>query len=178
MYRLGSGALLWCKTSVYMTVLMYVYLLMNYFVYVQIPWNSEGKSTNSLLEQLDCTSCFHHRLWGMYIGDRWLHGALLHIAECIYMYKWLHGYTYYVYLVIGIFLFFFFFLQHFIFVISAFLAWLIPDVPQSVKNEIQKEKLLAFEAVHARQQAGKDLGVKAEAPSPSPPPGGEGTEFW
>ena len=71
----------------------------------------------------------------------------------------------------------FFFLQHFIFVISAALAWLIPDVPQSVKNEIQKEKLLAFEAVHARQQAGKELGVKAEAASPSPPLGGEGTEF-
>lgn len=83
--------------------------------------------------------------------------------------------NYYVYLVIGVF--HFFFLQHFIFVISAFLAWLIPDVPQSVKNEIQKEKLLAFEAVHARQQAGKELGVKAEAPSPSPPPGGDGTEF-
>ena len=38
----------------------------------------------------------------------------------------------------------------------------MPDVPQSVKNEIQKEKLLAFEAVHARHDAGKALGVKAE----------------
>lgn len=44
------------------------------------------------------------------------------------------------------------FLQHFIFVIAAFLAWLVPDVPQSVKNEIRREKLLAYEAVHARKE--------------------------
>lgn len=50
--------------------------------------------------------------------------------------------------------------EHFIFIISGVLAWLIPDVPQSVKNEIQKEKLLAFEAIHARHDAGKELGVK------------------
>ena len=37
-------------------------------------------------------------------------------------------------------------------------------MPESVKNEIQKEKLLAFEAVHARHDAGKALGVKAEVP--------------
>lgn len=54
----------------------------------------------------------------------------------------------------------FFLLQHFIFIISGFLAWLIPDVPQSVQNEIQKEKLLAYEAIHARHDAGKELGVK------------------
>ena len=35
------------------------------------------------------------------------------------------------------------------------LAWLVPDVPQSVKNEIQREKLLAYEAVHARKEQGK-----------------------
>jgi hypothetical protein len=62
--------------------------------------------------------------------------------------------------------------EHFIFVVSAFLAWLIPDVPQSVKNEIQKEKLLAFEAIHARHDAGKELGVKDGGPSP--PPGTNG----
>jgi hypothetical protein len=50
--------------------------------------------------------------------------------------------------------------EHFIFILSGVLAWLIPDVPQSVKNEIQKEKLLAFEAIHARHDAGKQLGVK------------------
>lgn len=49
--------------------------------------------------------------------------------------------------------------------ISGVLAWLIPDVPQSVKNEIQKEKLLAVEAVYARQEAGKELGVKGSADS-------------
>ena len=54
-------------------------------------------------------------------------------------------------------------LQHIIFIISAFLAWLVPDVPQSVKNEIQNEKLLAFEAIQARQDAGKDLGIKGGA---------------
>lgn len=55
--------------------------------------------------------------------------------------------------------------QHFIFIISGILAWLIPDVPQSVKNEIQKEKLLAYEAIHARHDAGKELGVKGGSKS-------------
>ena len=54
-------------------------------------------------------------------------------------------------------------LQHIIFIISAFLAWLVPDVPQSVKNEIQNEKLLAFEAIQARQDAGKDLEIEGDA---------------
>ena len=58
--------------------------------------------------------------------------------------------------------------QNFIFIISGFMAWAVPDVPQSVKNEIQKEKLLAFEAIHARQDAGKDLGIKQESASPTP----------
>ena len=44
--------------------------------------------------------------------------------------------------------------------ISAVLAYLVPDVPQHVKNEIQREKLLAYEAIHARQEAGKDLGIE------------------
>ena len=57
--------------------------------------------------------------------------------------------------------------QHFIFIISAVLAWLIPDVPQSVQNEIQKEKLLAFEAIHARHDAGKQLGVKDGGTTPA-----------
>ena len=80
-------------------------------------------------------------------------------------YKYVHGVR--LYITIASFL-----LQHFIFVISAFLAWLIPDVPQSVKNEIQKEKLLAFEAIHARHDAGKELGVKDGGQSP--PPGASG----
>jgi len=52
--------------------------------------------------------------------------------------------------------------EHFILVISAVLAYLVPDVPQHVKNEIQREKLLAYEAIHARQEQGKDLGIEAE----------------
>ena len=44
--------------------------------------------------------------------------------------------------------------QHFIFVIAAFLAWLV-----LVKNEIRREKLLAYEAVHARKE--QDLEVRA-----------------
>ena len=35
-----------------------------------------------------------------------------------------------------------------IFTISAFLAFLVPDVPAEVQNEIKKEKLLAHEAIH------------------------------
>lgn len=38
-------------------------------------------------------------------------------------------------------------------------------MPQSVKNEIQKEKLLAYEAIHARHDAGKELGVKGGSKS-------------
>lgn len=35
-----------------------------------------------------------------------------------------------------------------IFTISAILAFLVPDIPASVKNEIRKERLLAYEAIH------------------------------
>lgn len=41
--------------------------------------------------------------------------------------------------------------EHLIIVVASFLAFVVPDVPQSVKNEIQREKLLAFEALHAEQ---------------------------
>jgi len=34
--------------------------------------------------------------------------------------------------------------------ISGFLAFLVPDVPASVQNEIKKEKLLAYEAIHQK----------------------------
>jgi len=40
-----------------------------------------------------------------------------------------------------------------IFTISAFLAFLVPDVPASVQNEIKKEKLLAYEAIHNKLAA-------------------------
>lgn len=55
--------------------------------------------------------------------------------------------------------------QHFIFIISGFLAWLVPDVPQSVKNEIQREKLLANEAIHHLKATGRELDY---TPTPSP----------
>ena len=35
-----------------------------------------------------------------------------------------------------------------IFTIYAILAFLVPDVPAEVQNEIKKEKLLAYEAIH------------------------------
>ena len=54
-----------------------------------------------------------------------------------------------------------------IFIISFTLAALIPDVPQSVKNEIQREKLLAYEAIHVRQEL-------ATSSSPQPPTGESG----
>ena len=37
-------------------------------------------------------------------------------------------------------------LQHFIFLGVAVIAWIIPDVPEAVQQEIKKEKLLALEA--------------------------------
>ncbi|XP_064396523.1 anoctamin-7-like isoform X2 [Halichondria panicea] len=42
--------------------------------------------------------------------------------------------------------------EHMIFVIAGILAFLVPDVPQSVKNEIQREKLLAAEALNEAQE--------------------------
>ena len=47
----------------------------------------------------------------------------------------------------------FFITQHVIFTISAFLAFLVPDVPASVQNEIKKERLLAYEAIHQKLAA-------------------------
>ena len=38
----------------------------------------------------------------------------------------------------------------------------MPDVPQSVQNEIQREKLLAHEAIHARHAQGKELGLERD----------------
>ncbi len=43
-------------------------------------------------------------------------------------------------------------MQHVIFVVAGILAFLVPDVPQSVKNEIQREKLLAAEALNSAQE--------------------------
>ena len=47
----------------------------------------------------------------------------------------------------------FFIIQHVIFTVSAFLAFLVPDVPASVQNEIKKERLLAYEAIHQKLAA-------------------------
>ena len=45
----------------------------------------------------------------------------------------------------------------------------MPDVPQSVQNEIQREKLLAHEAIHARHAQGKELGLEH---------GGDDDDVW
>lgn len=37
--------------------------------------------------------------------------------------------------------------------ISGILAFFVPDVPESVQNEIQRERLLASEALHSAQEA-------------------------
>ena len=42
-----------------------------------------------------------------------------------------------------------------IFVISNFLAFIVPDIPDSVQREIKKEKLLAYEAIQSRLAGGK-----------------------
>lgn len=41
-----------------------------------------------------------------------------------------------------------------IFVISNFLAFIVPDIPDSVQREIKKEKLLAYEAIQSRLAGG------------------------
>ena len=41
---------------------------------------------------------------------------------------------------------FFFSCQHAIFLLVIVVAWVIPDVPESVKNEIKREKVLALKA--------------------------------
>ena len=40
--------------------------------------------------------------------------------------------------------------EHIIFIAVIVIAWLIPDVPEAVQNEIKKEKLLALEAALSR----------------------------
>ncbi len=47
-----------------------------------------------------------------------------------------------------------------IFVIAGILAFLVPDVPQSVKNEIQREKLLAAEALNEAQEKSGIVNVR------------------
>ena len=60
-----------------------------------------------------------------------------------------------------------FFLQHFIFLIGVVLDKLVPDIPQSVEDEIRREKLLA-----AR------ISTKSKTVnSPEPPPIDESAEM-
>ena len=49
--------------------------------------------------------------------------------------------------------------------VSAFLDWLVPDVPKSVLNQIKREKYLANEAIHIRHELNR-----------SPTPAKESTE--
>ena len=51
--------------------------------------------------------------------------------------------------------------QHIVFGITAILAWIIPDVPKEVSNQIKERKLLAREALRSADQP--------ETGSPVPP---------
>lgn len=44
--------------------------------------------------------------------------------------------------------------------ISAFVAFILPDVPQRVKDEIRRKKILAQEAIHMHHEEGKRPGLK------------------
>ena len=46
----------------------------------------------------------------------------------------------------------YFVLQHFVFVVAGLLGYLIPDVPVSVRKEMQKEKKHAYEVVLIRDE--------------------------
>ena len=54
-----------------------------------------------------------------------------------------------------------FFSQHIVFGMTAILAWIIPDVPKEVDNQIKRENFLAREALRSSEQH--------EAGSPVPP---------
>ena len=55
----------------------------------------------------------------------------------------------------------FIFSQHIVFGMTAILAWIIPDVPKEVDNQIKRENFLAREALRSSEQH--------EAGSPEPP---------
>lgn len=55
----------------------------------------------------------------------------------------------------------FIFSQHIVFGMTAILAWIIPDVPEEVDNQIKRENFLAREALRSSEQH--------EAGSPEPP---------
>ncbi len=59
----------------------------------------------------------------------------------------------------------FFCMQHVIFVVAGILAFLVPDTPQSVKNEIQREKLLAAEALNSAQEKSGIVQVRGKLES-------------
>jgi hypothetical protein len=56
--------------------------------------------------------------------------------------------------------------EHVIFVLVAFIAWIIPDIPEAVENEIKKEKLLALEATLKRSSKSGKNEASAEGTSP------------
>ena len=55
----------------------------------------------------------------------------------------------------------FIFSQHIVFGMTAIIAWIIPDVPKEVDNQIKRENFLAREALRSSEQP--------EAVSPEPP---------
>ena len=48
-------------------------------------------------------------------------------------------------------LIYFIIFQHFVFVVSIVVAFIIPDIPDSIKNESKRQKLLSNAAVLARK---------------------------
>lgn len=53
------------------------------------------------------------------------------------------------------------FLQHIVFGMTAILAWLIPDIPKEVENQVKRENFLAREALRSADQQ--------DSTSPVPP---------
>ena len=53
------------------------------------------------------------------------------------------------------------FSQHIVFGMTAILAWIIPDVPKEVSNQVKRENFLAREALRSADQP--------DSPSPVPP---------
>ena len=64
-------------------------------------------------------------------------------------------------------------LQNFIFVFVGVLAWLVPDIPQSVLNEIRREKVLAYNTIFRRDE---EIDGESKPPAETKPPAAEPSE--
>ncbi len=61
-------------------------------------------------------------------------------------------------------------LQVFVRAVSMFLNWLVPDVPETVQNQIKREMYLANEALYTQARSRSPTPPK-ERHSPTPPKG-------